>query len=182
MELGSAIRATRRRAGLTQAEVAAIAGTSQAAVAAYEGGSKSPGFRTLERLAAAMGAALRVNFVALGVDEHAERRPESLGREERRSLWLHRVIAARIQAEPERAMALARENLVAMGAADESGRSEPWRRAWESLLDGPLDTLLALLCSTSTYASQLRQTAPYAGLLTPRERWAAYGSFERTNG
>jgi transcriptional regulator with XRE-family HTH domain len=50
----------RRRAGLTQAEVAALAGTSQATVSAYESGSKEPSLRTFSRLLAVLGARLAV--------------------------------------------------------------------------------------------------------------------------
>lgn len=171
--------AGRRRAGLTQAQVAAIAGTSQTAIAAYERGRKSPNLTTLARVAAAVGATLHVDLVPLADEERRERPIGALSMEERRSLWLYRAVAAAIQADPERARSVARENLAIMRDRDEHGRGEPWRRAWEALLDGPLDALLVALCSTSTYASQLRQTAPYSGLLSVRERWAVYGSFGR---
>ena len=55
--------------------------------------------------------------------------------------------------------------------------AEHWLEEWEALLHGPLDNLLATLCSTSRHASQLRQCAPFSGLLTVRERWAAYRDF-----
>lgn len=179
MDLGAAIRAARRRAGLTQAEAAIRAGTSQTAIAAYEKGRKTPTLATLDRIASAVGAKLHVDLVPLAEDDHAERPIEALSMEERRSLWLYRAVAAAIQADSGRALAVARGNLATMRGRDEHGRSEHWRRAWEALLDGPPDALLATLCSTSTYASQLRQTAPFAGLLSPRERWAVYGSFAK---
>lgn len=55
MNVARLIRDARRRAGLTQAEVARRAGTSQPTVAAYEAGSRSPSVDTLERLLAATG-------------------------------------------------------------------------------------------------------------------------------
>lgn len=103
-----------------------------------------------------------------------ERPLTSLSGEERRSLRLHQAIAEAILADPPRALALARANLGTQRAADGPGRGEPWRQAWDRLVEGPVETLVAELLSTSTYASQLRQTAPFAGLLNPRERWAAY--------
>ncbi len=181
MDLGIEIRIARHRAGLTQREVAAGAGTSQTAVTAYEKGRKSPNVATLARLAQAMGTTLSVEFVPPNVDEHEERPAALLTQQERRSLWLHRAIATTIQAEPERALVVARENLSTRRRVDEASRAETWRQAWEALLGGPLDSLLAALCSTSTYASQLRQTAPFAGLLTPRERWAVYRGFAATD-
>jgi len=50
----------RRNAGLTQAALAALVGTSQATVSAYESGSKEPSLRTFSRLLSAMGARLSV--------------------------------------------------------------------------------------------------------------------------
>lgn len=162
---------------MTQAELARRAQTSQTAVAAYESGQKSPRIDTLERLAHAMGARLELAIVSLAVDEDRERPIEALSREERRSLWLHRAIAARIQEQPAVALALGRRNLANLGMIHGSGRNRHWQDEWEALLTEPLDTVLAALCSTSTHASQLRQTAPFAGLLTPRQRWAIYRSF-----
>jgi len=182
VNLGATIRATRRAAGLTQLEVATRAGTSQTAVAAYENERKAPNSATLDRLASAMGTVLRVDFALPAHDERGERPPDALSEVELRSLWLHRAIATRIQADPARARAVARANIAIARAADETGRAESWRRAWETLLDGPLDLLLATLCSTSRRAAQLRQTAPFAGLLSPQERWSVYRSFTRAKG
>lgn len=182
MDLGVALRTARRRAGLTQREVAAGAGTSQTAVAAYEGGRKSPNLTTLARLAGAMGTTLSIGLVLPTADEHVPRRAELLSRHERQSLWLHRAIAVKIQADPAHALAVAADNLSIRRRADARGQAESWRRAWEALLAGPIDPVLAVLCSTSTYAGQLRQTAPFAGLLTPRERWAVYRSFTNAEG
>lgn len=55
MSTASLIRAARTAAGLTQAQLAARAGTSQSAVARYESGAASPSVRTLERLLRAAG-------------------------------------------------------------------------------------------------------------------------------
>ncbi len=48
----------RRRAGLTQAALAQLSGTSQATVSAYERGSKTPSAETLARVLAAAGVRL----------------------------------------------------------------------------------------------------------------------------
>ena len=50
-------------AGLTQAEVAARAGTTQSAIARLEGGSVSPSVETLRKYAKAVGKRLRVEMV-----------------------------------------------------------------------------------------------------------------------
>lgn len=60
MDSAAALREARQRAGLTQAALAARAGTSQATISAYESGRKQPSVATLDRLLAAAGARLRV--------------------------------------------------------------------------------------------------------------------------
>lgn len=57
------IREARRRAGLSQGELAARAGTSQPAIARLERGLSTPNLATLERLANAAGFALRIELV-----------------------------------------------------------------------------------------------------------------------
>lgn len=57
------IRDTRRRAGLSQAALAALAGTSQPALARYETGATLPTLPTLERLLSACGRRLEVRTV-----------------------------------------------------------------------------------------------------------------------
>lgn len=178
MEIGLLLRSARLRNRVTQHGLAARANTSQATIAAYESGRKVPRFDTLARLAHALDLRLAIQLVPTTPDEHEERDPSALRREEIRSLWLHRAIAARIQLDPSRARALARTNLATVRAADSNGHSEVWTRRWSEFVDGPVDVLLGVLTSTSLDASQLRQTAPFAGLLTPRERWAVYRSLE----
>jgi len=58
MDAAAILRDARRRAGLTQAELARLAGTSQATISAYEHGRKSPSVETLARLLAATGTRL----------------------------------------------------------------------------------------------------------------------------
>lgn len=60
MDTSAALRRARTRAGLTQAGLAALAGTSQATVCAYESGRKQPSVDTFERLLTAAGARLVV--------------------------------------------------------------------------------------------------------------------------
>ena len=56
------IREARRRAGMTQADLARAASTSQPAVAAYESGRRSPSVRTLDKLVRATGATLEATL------------------------------------------------------------------------------------------------------------------------
>jgi uncharacterized protein len=75
------IRSVRRRRGLSQAELAARAGTSQPVISAYEHDRRDPTFGTLQRLIEAAGEQLHVDAVApttdlpraKSADEHARR-------------------------------------------------------------------------------------------------------------
>ena len=60
METAVTVREARERARLSQAELAALVGTSQATISAYESGRKQPSVATLSRLLAAMGCRLAV--------------------------------------------------------------------------------------------------------------------------
>jgi transcriptional regulator with XRE-family HTH domain len=52
----------RKRAGLTQAELARRAGTSQPVISAYEHGRRDPSIETLRRLVRAAGAELELGI------------------------------------------------------------------------------------------------------------------------
>jgi transcriptional regulator with XRE-family HTH domain len=80
MDAASAIRAARRRAGLTQLALATMAGTSQATVSAYESGRKQPSLPTLSRLLAAAGSRLAVEPAERPVIEVSERQLAKAGR------------------------------------------------------------------------------------------------------
>jgi transcriptional regulator with XRE-family HTH domain len=58
------IRAVRLRRGLTQAQLAARAGTSQPVVSAYEHGRRDPSFTTLAKLVEAAGEELQIDALA----------------------------------------------------------------------------------------------------------------------
>ena len=58
----TAIRKTRLRAGLTQAELARRVGTTQSAISRLESGRVRPSLATLERLANACGATLELRL------------------------------------------------------------------------------------------------------------------------
>jgi transcriptional regulator with XRE-family HTH domain len=60
VDAASELRAARARAGLTQAQLAARAGTSQATLSAYENGAKQPSLATFERLLRGAGSRLAV--------------------------------------------------------------------------------------------------------------------------
>lgn len=155
------VRTLRERAAVTQAALARAAGTSQPAIAAYEAGRKSPTMSTMERLAAAVGLEAAVDFVP------------PLTREDRRSLALHRAIAARLAADSPPVLARARRNLERMAAA--APRSQLLRE-WGVLLQRPVPALLPVLSDPAPWARELRQVTPFAGVLTAAERAGVYRS------
>lgn len=59
---GDLVREARKRAGLTQAELARRAGTTQSAIARLEGGRSSPSFDTVVRLLRLCGFRLDVGL------------------------------------------------------------------------------------------------------------------------
>lgn len=84
MSAASLIREARKAAGLTQAQLAARAGTSQPAVARYESGTASPSVRTLERLLRAAGQRVQLASELVGP-------PADLGGARMRRLRMHRA-------------------------------------------------------------------------------------------
>lgn len=157
------IRTLRRRAALTQAELARAAGTSQPTIAAYEAGRKSPTLRTLERLAGAAGFDVVVTF------------QPPLTREDRRSLHLHEAIAQRLREDPEHVLARARRNLALMQERHPGASS--LLREWEALLERPVAELIPALTDPAPRSRELRQVTPFAGVLSASERAEVYRSF-----
>jgi transcriptional regulator with XRE-family HTH domain len=68
MKSGNLIREARRRAGLTQRELAARAGTTQPVIARIESGRSTPSLERLVRLVRACGFDLDIRVVPLDED------------------------------------------------------------------------------------------------------------------
>jgi transcriptional regulator with XRE-family HTH domain len=157
--LGELLAALRRRAGMSQDELARRAGTSGPTVAAYERGHKEPRWSTFVRLAEACGATPTVALTPTG---------SALTRSERRSLALHEAVLMRLLEDPDTVRALARHNLAVMGEA--APAAAPYLRQWQALLEGPLADLAVVLVSPAADACELRQNSPFAGVLDAVER------------
>ena len=85
---------------------------------------------------------------------------------DRRSLALHEAVAARLEARPE-LLEVARANLDRWLQVHPA----PALREWRDLLERvSLPELLSVLRSSSEAAARLRQSSPFAGVLTPEER------------
>jgi transcriptional regulator with XRE-family HTH domain len=92
---GLALKAARRRAGLTQAALAARAGTSQATVSAYESGRKQPSLQTFARLLAATGSRLSVEAATRPVVEPSAEQHAAVSRGLREVLALAEALPSR---------------------------------------------------------------------------------------
>lgn len=79
------------------------------------------------------------------------------------------ALVERILDDPAAAIAHGRSNLVRLRAADTEGHAVALLDAWDRLLEGPIEAIVATL--TDPDAEQLASSSPFAGLLRPTERW-----------
>lgn len=94
---------------------------------------------------------------------------------EARSLAMHCLIARKIAADPA-LLDVARRNIEAWSAR--YGGSPP--RAldeWRAILARPWPEIAALLVDPGETGARLRQSSPFAGVLTPAERQRVYEAF-----
>jgi hypothetical protein len=85
-------------------------------------------------------------------------------RDQVRSLWLHRVAAARIARYPEASLARGRRRLSALLMNQPAGSR--WLADWQALAhDGP-EAVMRTMVSTDSHARELRQNSPWLDLLT----------------
>jgi hypothetical protein len=94
---------------------------------------------------------------------------------EARSLAMHCLIARKIEAD-RRLLAAARRNLekwiVRYGEGTPRALEE-----WREILDRPWPEIAALITDAGESAARLRQSSPFAGVLTPAERRQVYEAF-----
>ena len=93
-----------------------------------------------------------------------------------RSLALAEAIAAKVRQNPE-LLDVARSNLERWKT-----RSDTWPRCyreWDQILASrPLDDVLQLLTVDSETGRRLRQSSPFTGILSPRERLTIFKEYE----
>ena len=90
---------------------------------------------------------------------------------EARSLAYHRVIAERLAADAT-LRARARARVASWRTTGEVHLT--YVAAWEQALASSTDDLARLLTDPGEEARTLRQSSPFAGALSPRERWAIW--------
>lgn len=87
---------------------------------------------------------------------------------ELRSLAFHRAAVEKIRADP-RVLDAARQRVA--GWVRAGGRTSGAAREWEDVLAGSVESICAFLVDPSERATALRQSTPFAGVLSPRDRW-----------
>lgn len=94
---------------------------------------------------------------------------------EARSLAMHALIVRKIERDP-RLLDVARRNVARWTAR--YGKSVPaWLEEWREILAWPWPGIAALLTEQSENAVRLRQSTPFAGVLTLAERRRIYEAF-----
>jgi len=92
-----------------------------------------------------------------------------------RSLAMHALIAAKIDKNRE-LLAIPQTNLARW--ENRWGESTPrWLSEWRQILSRPWNEVAAILVSAGENATRLRQSSPFAGVLTPTERLRIYAAF-----
>jgi len=163
MSSGTLIAQRREALGLTQGQLADRAGTSRSRINSYENGRVHPTADTLERVFGAMDLELAAT--------------PTLTFQERRSLAVSTAVAAKLMEDPESVMGKARRNIARMRTA--ASHEHPWIDVWEALLELGASHVAAVLISREQFACDLRQSSPFAGVLSAQEREAAVIGVQR---
>lgn len=96
-------------------------------------------------------------------------------RTEARSLALHTLIAEKIARDP-RLLEIPKRNLNRW-AARRGNEAPRWIEEWRRLRKRPWQEVAATISEATERAARLRQSSPFAGVLTPQERQRVYDAF-----
>jgi hypothetical protein len=94
---------------------------------------------------------------------------------EARSLAMHSVIAQKVTRDPA-LLDIPRKNLKRWRTRW-SGHPPAWYSEWSGIMTRPWPEIAALITEPSENAARLRQSSPFAGVLTPVERKRIYDAF-----
>ena len=156
----------RQKTGLTQQQLADLAGTSQPTIAAYEAGTKTPNLATLERLAESAGFVLNIDYLP------------PLSREDKRSLAYHQAIVQKLKRSPETILAKAKRNLTRLKKQHPDAKA--LFQLWTVWLNHPLEVLTGNILKIDMTSRDMRQVSPFSGVLSPQERWEVLKSFRES--
>lgn len=145
----------RRRAGVTQAELARASGVTRPLVSSYEHGRNSPSLDQMARL-----------LSPLGVELHAL---PAMTREDRRSLAFGLRAIEHLRRDPDSSIRVGRAQL--RRQRDRATPNEiPWVDVWEAVLRLPVGVICELLADEGQFARDLRQSSPMTVVLDDKER------------
>jgi hypothetical protein len=102
---------------------------------------------------------------------------DTLTFEERRSLAISAAVAERLRLEPEAVIAKARSNIETMRSIGVN--EQRWVDMWEAVLGLGASHVGAMLTSTDPVARDLRQSSPFASVLSEEERQHAVSGLRR---
>jgi hypothetical protein len=94
---------------------------------------------------------------------------------EARSLAMHAVIAEKIQRDPG-LLKVAHKNL-ARWRARWDDQPPAWHREWSDIMKRPWQEIAAVMTELSEEGARLRQSSPFAGVLSLEERRRIYEAF-----
>lgn len=94
---------------------------------------------------------------------------------EARSLAMHVVIAQKIEREPE-LLHIPRDNLKRWKARWEN-EAPAWYDEWCNIMSRPWPEIAAIITEPSEEGARLRQSSPFAGVLSAAERKRIYEAF-----
>jgi Protein of unknown function (DUF3018) len=94
---------------------------------------------------------------------------------EARSLAMHAVIARKIERNPA-LLEIPKSNIERWSARWPEG-APAWLDEWRKLLKQPWPRIAALITELSERAARLRQSSPFAGVLSNQERRRIYEAF-----
>jgi hypothetical protein len=89
---------------------------------------------------------------------------------------MHAAIARKIEREPA-LLEKARGNLRRWRQLEAHHPTPDWLKAWSALLNRPWPEVASLMVEPSERAARLRQSSPFAGLLSAVERKRIYEAF-----
>ena len=94
---------------------------------------------------------------------------------EARSLAMHAVIAEKIERDPK-LLSIAHDNLRRWrGRWDD--RVPVWHQEWSGIMKRPWSEIAAIMTEPSEEGARLRQSSPFAGVLSNTERRRIYEAF-----
>ncbi|SEE81499.1 hypothetical protein SAMN04488554_3025 [Ruania alba] len=102
-------------------------------------------------------------------------------REDRVALELHREVLRSMQRDLAAVIARALSNIGQMRSQVRGDQSQEWLDEWESVLRGPVSSLVDTMMRADEHGIDMRQVGPFLGVLTQAQRRAAIRRASRGN-